>query len=117
MLEHLASWNPARDIWETDQVDLFSGLPDVYSETWPASGMTRSGRLYALPTSAHPTRGPGCSLLPPPMTTDSKNTGSAPGVLRRNTPPLSATDAYFPRQRSGIREELKRAQEMGSERH
>ena len=92
----LAVWNETRDLWETNQGDLFSGLSDVYSETLPTSGMTRNGRLSELPTLEHHTTGDEYSLLPTPVTTDSKNTGSAPGILRRNTPPLSATDAYFP---------------------
>ena len=92
---HLASWNPSRDIWETDQVDLFSGLPDVYSETWPASGLTQNGRLYELPTLGRHTSGPGCSLLPTPTARDYKGTDS-PGNWRRNTPDLTAVSVYFP---------------------
>lgn len=46
----LASWNPERDVWETLLVDLFSELSDVFSETWPPSGMTRSGCAFELPT-------------------------------------------------------------------
>jgi hypothetical protein len=37
--------------WLTPQRDLFSSLQWAeYSETWPRSGMTRSGKLYPLPT-------------------------------------------------------------------
>lgn len=46
-----ATWNPERDLWETDSMDLFSGLSDVFSETLPISGMTRSGRLFLRPQS------------------------------------------------------------------
>ena len=113
----IATWNPERDLWETSQMDLFSGLSDVFSETWPTSGMMLDGRVYELPMSERLIREKECSLLPTPTTTDSKNTGSAPGILRRNTPPLSATDAYFPHQQSGTKAGLKHAREMGLERH
>jgi hypothetical protein len=37
--------------WLTPQRDLFSSLQWAeFSETWPRSGMTRSGKLYPLPT-------------------------------------------------------------------
>ena len=60
----IATWNPNRDCWETGAVDIF-GHSDVYSETWPTSGMTRNGVAYALPTWAPPTSGSGCSSSPP----------------------------------------------------
>ena len=69
MQEPLASWNPERDVWETQQVDLFSGLSDVYSEIWPASGMTRNGLAFELPTWEPPTSGTECSSLPTPRAT------------------------------------------------
>ena len=55
MLEHLASWNPDRDIWEVGQMDLFSGHSDVYWATLPASGMTRNGQLFELAMWVPPT--------------------------------------------------------------
>lgn len=63
MRQLLASWNPTRDIWEDGQPDLFSERSGVYSETLPASGMTRRGRLFTLPTLERPTSGPESSLL------------------------------------------------------
>ncbi|QAX92629.1 DNA methyltransferase [Mycobacterium phage Poenanya] len=51
----IAQWNPKRQLWETGQMDLFSGHSVPYSETLPTSGMTRSGSLLPLPTSAHRT--------------------------------------------------------------
>jgi len=65
------TWNPVRQLWETEQADLFSGQQEPYSETWPTSGMTRNGRLLPLPMSAHPTAGNECSsLLPTPKAHD-----------------------------------------------
>lgn len=50
-------------------MDLFSGLSGVYSETWPVSGMTRSGQAFELPTLVPPTSDTGCSSLPTPRAT------------------------------------------------
>ena len=47
------TWNPVRQLWETEQADLFSGQQEPFLETWPTSGMTRFGRLLPLPMSAH----------------------------------------------------------------
>jgi hypothetical protein len=72
----LASWNPARDVWETSHshIDLFSGLSAVWSETWPTWGMWADGVAYALPTSVPLTGGFGSSsspgLLPTPESSD-----------------------------------------------
>ena len=65
--EPTAVWNQSRDCWEAAQVDLLSGLPAVYVETWPASGSIRNGRLYVRPTSEPHTGEPvSSSLLPTP---------------------------------------------------
>ena len=50
-MERSVWWNKSRDCWETEQMDLFYGQQAVWSEIWPASGMTRNGVLSALPTS------------------------------------------------------------------
>jgi hypothetical protein len=64
-------WNPATQLWETEQADLFSGQQEPFSETWPTSGMTRNGQLLPLPTSAPPTAGSeSLSLLPTPNRVD-----------------------------------------------
>ena len=73
-------WNPQRQLWETEQADLFSGLSEPFSETFPTSGMTRSGQLLPLPQSGHPIGGNECSSLElfhtPDTMPDSPNTGS-----------------------------------------
>lgn len=51
-MRRIAGWNTARDVWETDQVDVISQRSDVYSETFPISGMTVDGVAYELPRSA-----------------------------------------------------------------
>jgi hypothetical protein len=67
-------WNPTTQLWETEQADLFSGQQEPFSETWPTSGMTRSGRLLPLPTSAPPTAESVSSLLPSPVAQQSGST-------------------------------------------
>lgn len=80
MPKRTATWNPQTQLWETDQADLFSGQQEPFSETWPTSGMTRSGALLPLPTSGHPTGESECSsLLPTPNASDtSKHSGHPP---------------------------------------
>lgn len=61
----IAVWNTARDVWEIPQTEgLFCEHLDVYSETFPTSGMTRNGMAYELPTWAPRMDGSGFSLLP-----------------------------------------------------
>lgn len=47
-------------------MDLLSGLPDVWQETWPQSGTAQRGALYAHQTQEHPTNAPDSSLLATP---------------------------------------------------
>ena len=79
----IAVWNPVRDVWEGGQTDLFTGLSDVWSETWPASGMTRSGVLSALPTSVPLISESACSLLATPQANLGSCRGSQPPQKRR----------------------------------
>ena len=72
----LARWNPNRDCWETDSVDLLSGLSDVWSETWPTSGTWADGSVYASPTWADAMAGSASSsspVLPTPTVLDCKD--------------------------------------------
>ena len=62
----IARWNPNRECWETNQLDLLSGQPAVWPETWPASGIAVRGELYELPTREPRTSEPGSSLLATP---------------------------------------------------
>ena len=63
----IAVWNTARDVWETPGTEsVICEHSDVFSATWPTSGMTLSGTAYALPTSAPATDGGACSFLPTP---------------------------------------------------
>lgn len=66
----IATWNPARGVWETDRTSLLCGHLVPFSETWPAAGMTRCGVAYPLPGWVPATNGSGSSswpLLPTPQ--------------------------------------------------
>ena len=77
----LARWNPTRDIWEREslQGSLLSAPPDVYSETWPPSGMTRSGVAYARPTRGPATSASGSSSSPGLLPTPTAYLGTCGG--------------------------------------
>lgn len=84
----LATWNSDRDFWETGE-DIF-GHSDVYSETWPTSGMTRNGVAFELPTWEHRTAGSGSSsspqdetLLLTPVASEGIKPSNTMGVSRR----------------------------------
>lgn len=74
----LATWNPERDCWETGVEDIF-GHSDVFSETWPTSGMTRNGVAYALPTWAPPITDSASSSSPPVLPTVTASEATGPG--------------------------------------
>lgn len=71
----IAKWNPARDVWETEQGSLFCEHSAVLSGTFPRSGMTVGGQLFALPPSEPATNGNGSSLLPSPRASDTTGPG------------------------------------------
>jgi hypothetical protein len=88
-MEPLAQWDPVRSVWVSLERQL-CGHSDVFSETWPSSGMTRRGRAYALPTLEPPTDDSECSCspgLPTPTSRDWKgqnqrrDTSCLPGAL------------------------------------
>ena len=64
-------------------MDLISGRQAVWSEIWPASGMTRNGALSELPTSAPLTSESVCSLLATPQANLGSCGGSQPPEKRR----------------------------------
>jgi len=64
--DSLASYDRELRSWRTCQGSLLSASTP-FSGTWPRSGMTRSGRLYAHRMLAHRTAGSGCSFWPTPQ--------------------------------------------------
>jgi len=79
--KRIATWNPARGVWETTAANLFCEHSELYSETWPTSGMTVGGRAFARPMSAPPTSDTGSSSLPTP---EAKLASSGPDYARAN---------------------------------
>lgn len=77
-MKFTATWNPARGAWETAQMGICGHL-ELFSQTWPTSGMTQGGMAFELPTWERPTGGSGSSLLPTPR---SGSRGSATETVR-----------------------------------
>jgi len=65
----LTNYDPASCSWRTSQRCLVEGWT-VFSETWPRSGMMRSGIAYPLQPLAPLTDGTDCGSLPTPRSTD-----------------------------------------------
>jgi hypothetical protein len=90
--QHIATWNPARGVWETTEL-AFCGHSVPYSATWPASGMTRGGEAFELPTSAPHTPDSACSSspnLPTPRVAASRTSrGAALAPDSRSSPSLA----------------------------
>jgi hypothetical protein len=55
--------------WRTPQSSLDEGSA-IFSETWPSSGMMRSGIAYQLPTLAAVTDETGLGLFPTPLASE-----------------------------------------------
>lgn len=81
--DSLATYDQNSSSWKTSQTCLLAqlsiradGLAE-FSETWPRSGMMRSGIAYRLPTLAHCTNATesGSSLIPTPTACDYKGSG------------------------------------------
>ena len=79
----VAQWNRARDVWETESIDLFSEHSDVFLETWPTSGTTRNGEAYEQPTLVPRMADTASSLLPTPNAGHGDPRGSQPPEKRR----------------------------------
>lgn len=73
----IATWNPARGVWETTQVNLLCGHSEPYLETWPTSGIAVNGSVFELPMQVHHITVSESSLLRSP--TASQGEGGALG--------------------------------------
>jgi hypothetical protein len=74
--KQIAVWNTALKLWTKPNEVLFSEHLELFSGTWPTSGMTQSGQAFELPMQGHHTNASEYSSLPTPTTRDYKD-GSA----------------------------------------
>lgn len=84
----IATWNSVRGVWEKPgMVSLFCEHWELFSETWPTSGMMRGGRVYALPMRAHLITGSESLLLRSPKASEGQGgaLGEAEALRRGNT--------------------------------
>jgi hypothetical protein len=81
-----ATYDPATSSWRTSRVSL-GGEWETYSETWPASGMTRNGTAFQRPTSVPPIYASESGLWPTPRTADGMIHGTIEAARRRTEVP------------------------------
>lgn len=90
--ESLARFDRGTSSWRTSQLCLIEGTAR-FSETWPRSGMTRSGIAYRLPPLVRLTAGiESGSLAPTPTAGDSRASGSRNTATSKAHPGVSLTD-------------------------
>ena len=84
----LASFDLDTSSWRTSQLSLLGGS-EPFSQTWPRSGMTRSGTAYRLQPLAPLTGGIASGLLPTPAATmaDKGGRGDLLQAVRGNPSP------------------------------
>ena len=85
MLGSLARYDRATSSWKTSQLCLGGGL-ETFSETWPRSGMMRSGIAYRLPTLAPLTAATASGLWPTPRANDGEKRGEIANDIRSVLP-------------------------------
>jgi len=91
----LAKYDQPTQSWRTSQLCLEGGL-SVFSETWPRSGMTRSGIAYQLPPLVPLTSEIASGLLPTPRKNDSEKRGSFDIENLRNGFPAAVKRLFIP---------------------
>jgi hypothetical protein len=74
--KQIAVWNTNLKLWTKPNEVLFSEHLELFSGTWPTSGMTQSGKAYELVTQVLHTKDSESLSLPTPTTRDYKD-GSA----------------------------------------
>jgi DNA (cytosine-5)-methyltransferase 1 len=88
-------WNTQKKIWQLSTADQLLEQWELFSETWPTSGMTQDGQVFELQTQAHLISDSEFSSLPTPLTTEHKANAS-PGALRRKTQQLTTVVHSLP---------------------
>ena len=67
-LKPVAMWNSVRGVWEKPEtVSLLCEHLELFSETWPTSGIMLAGKVYERPTPVHLTSDSESLLLPIPL--------------------------------------------------
>ena len=74
----IARWNPDRDVWESPT----SEHSDVFSETWPTSGMMRNGEAFELPTLEPPIEDSGYLWLRTPTASEGRRGVISPALAK-----------------------------------
>lgn len=102
MLGSLARYDRDTSLWKTSQLCLDGGL-ETFSETWPRSGMMRSGTAYRLPPLVRLTKGT-VSGLWPTSRVEPGNFSRVNGKIYETSLPSMArrgllAEPYVPRQR------------------
>ena len=87
-----ANYDRATSSWKTCQLCLVEGL-ESFLETWPRSGMMRSGIAFRLPTLAGTTYATESGLLPTPTATQR---GHCASEMRRRSPGLVSAARFWP---------------------
>jgi hypothetical protein len=86
-----ATFDRATSSWKTYQ-RCFLEEWEPFLETWPRSGMTRSGIAFLLPTLASPKGGIGSGLLPTLIAGDAKGARNGTASTRDLSSGLTLTD-------------------------
>ena len=94
----LAKYSPSSSSWRTSQLCLDGDLEE-FSETWPRSGMMRSGTVYRLPTLVRLTDETGSGFWPTPRVQSA--TGSGPSRIGSKTDLQTAVKMWPTPQASG----------------
>ncbi len=95
MQKPIMEWNTQKKIWQLSTADQLLEQWELFSETWPTSGMTQDGQVFELQTQAHLISDSEFSSLPTPLTTEHKANAS-PGALRRKTQQLTTVVHSLP---------------------
>jgi hypothetical protein len=85
--KQIAEWNTELKLWSKPSEGLFSERLELFSETWPTSGMTQNGQAFELVMPERPINDSEFSSLPTLKARDHQAEGYEAG-LRRTTPQL-----------------------------
>jgi hypothetical protein len=80
----LLTYDPDFSCWKTYQVSFLPGL-DVFSETWPRSGMMQSGVAFLHPRSVSPIDVTASGLLPTPAARDFRDISKGQAFLSQRS--------------------------------